>query len=133
MNFKYNLAREKFLTAQLDWLSVDIKLLVVDATYNASPADEFVADISVAAIVARTTNASTKTATDGYARAIPFQLFSLLHGQEIVAAVLYEDTGDDATSTLIAYVDDGIVFPFLPLGLDYSFAYDSIEGGFFRT
>lgn len=132
MNFKYNLARERFLTAQFNWLTADVKLLVLAGNYNADPAHQFVADIPESAIVARSAVAASKAADDGYARAIPFQLFSLL-GPEITAAVLYQDTGDDATSMLLAYVDDGFAFPFQPLGFDYAFAYDSIEGGFFRT
>lgn len=133
MNFKYNKARERFLTGQVNWLTDTIKTLVVNGFYNANPAHEYVSEIPPGAIIRRSDPLTSKAATDGYARAaaVPYPLFS--SQQQVRGIVFYKDTGDDATSPLLAYVDDGVAFPFMPLGFDYAFAYDTIEGGFFRT
>jgi hypothetical protein len=133
VNFKYNYARQLALTTGIGWTTNNVKLLAVNANYVPNEAHQYVSQINPAAIVARTANMANKTATDGFARGSPVTLFSLLSNSEVEGVILYIDSGDDATSVLLAYVDDGIAFPFMPLGFDYAFAYDSIEGGFFRT
>jgi hypothetical protein len=133
VSFKYNHGRQLFLTAGVNWVTANIKMLLVSASYNASENDDFVSDIPSAAIIRRSENLTNKSATDGYARASAATFLSLIGTAEITGVVLYVDTGDDATSVLLAYVDDAIAFPLTPVGFDYSFAYDAIEGGFFRT
>lgn len=133
MSFKYNYGRELLLRGQIDWLSNDIRLCVVDSFYNPSPTHRFISDIPSNAIVRRSGFLQSKAATDGFARAIPIPLFTLSHGNPILGVIFFKDTGDDATSPLLAFVDDAVAFPLTAVGFDYYFAYDSIEGGFFRT
>lgn len=133
MSFKYNYGRELFLRGQIDWITDDIRMAVVDNFYNPSVEHRFVSDIPENAIVRRTDFLQSKSAEDGFARAVPAAVFTLNHGNPIIGVLFFKDTGDDATSPLLAFVDDGVAFPLLGIGFDYYFAYDSIEGGFFRT
>jgi hypothetical protein len=133
VNFKYDYARELFLTKQINWLTDEIRLLVVDGNYIPLRTHQTISNIPPSAIVRRSEPFTGKTAPEGYARALPVPLFSLVHGQPITGVVIYLNTGDDTSSVLLAYVDDGIVFPMQALGFDYYFAYDATEGGFFRT
>lgn len=53
-------------------------------------------------------------------------VFSSLTGSAVAAAVLFMDTGDPATSRLIAYLDTGITgLPFTPSGADATLAWDA--------
>jgi hypothetical protein len=133
MSFKYNYGRELFLTAQINWLADDIRMAVVDNFYSPSVEDQFVSDIPTNAIIRRSDFLQSKSAADGFARAVPAAMFSLSHANPVIGVVFFKDTGDDATSPLLAFVDDGVAFPLTAIGFDYYFAYDSIEGGFFRT
>lgn len=132
MSFKYNYGRTQFATKQIGWTVDTIKSLLVNAGYAPNPADQFVADIPSGAIAIRGSALAGKTVVDGYCRATTTRYPDLLLPQEIIGIVLYKDTGDDATSVLLAYGDHEQYFPFTPTGFHYDFAWDAGFGGFFR-
>lgn len=106
----YDLARQAFLDGDLSWPSDNIKLICVSSAYTPDlTTDEFLSDIPGGAILATSSNLSSKTSTDGVADAADVT-FSAVTGTA-VALVLYQDTGVSGTSRLIEYTDDVTDFP----------------------
>lgn len=136
-NALFDNARELFLTAGLDWTTGTIKACLVDTgvyTVNLS-AHEFMGDGVSAGIVGgangRSSNLSTRTAAAGAADAdnVTFQTIS---GNSIEAIVIYRDTGDDATSELIAYIDTATGLPITPNGGDIIVTWDNGSNRIFK-
>ena len=103
-NALYPAARQQFLTAGISWTADTIKVMLVDSTYTYDSTDVFVSDLTGGAEVARSGALSTKTATDGIADADDVT-FTAVTGDPVAALVIYKDTGSDATSRLIAFID----------------------------
>lgn len=125
-NALYDKARERFLKGQLDWLTQTIKVCLVD-TGNYSPnlaADEFLSAIPAAARVAISGPLTGKTATAGVADADDVTI-TAVSGPTVEALVLFADTGDPATSPLIAYIDTASGLPFTPNGGDVTIQWDN--------
>lgn len=113
-NFIYDKYKEDALSGTDNLTSVDVKVVLVDAAdYTANSAtDEDLADIPVGARVATSANLTTKTVTGGVFDADDVT-FTGVTGDESEALVIYIDSGAEATSRLIAYLDTG--FTGLPI------------------
>lgn len=125
-NTLYGKGRERFLTAQLDWATSDIKAVLVDTalyTVDAS-AHEYFSSIPVGARVAGSGNLTGKTTALGVADADNVT-FSLVTGATVEALVLYKDTGVEGTSPLIAYIDTASGLPITPNGGDIIITWDN--------
>lgn len=119
-NALYPKGKKKILDADIDLLTDTIKAMIVDGadeTYNA--ADEFVSDIASAGIVGRSNALTGKTTTGGLFDADNGVVPSA-SGDPIEVVVLYKDTGSDATSPLIAWMD---VSSYSPTGVDANIAW----------
>lgn len=119
-NGLYDKARKKFLDGDIDWLSDNIKAVLVDtADYTVDLAnDEFLSSIAAGARVATSGNLANKTSTGGVADADDITL-ATVSGDVSEAVVIYKDTGDAATSPLIAYIDSATSgLPVTPNGGD---------------
>lgn len=125
-NALYDKGREAFLKADIDWLVDDIKVVLVDTgLYTVDiAAHDFLADIAVGARVATSGNLGSKTATAGVADAADV-VFPTVTGNTVEALVIYKDTGDPATSPLIAYIDTATGLPVTPNGGDINITWDS--------
>lgn len=130
----YPKAREKFLTAQIDWLGDDFKAVFLPASYNPNFADEFLADILVDVRIAISNALENLTATNGYAGADPIKFPLLIDSRQAAQAVIFRDTGDEATSDLIFYMSSDMLSntPLSLEGFDYFIYPDALAGGFFR-
>ena len=116
MSQLYPKGKKKILDADIDLLVDDLKVALIDTadeTYNA--ADEFLADITGAGIVATSANLTGKTTTDGVFDADNTTLVSVT-GDQSEAMILYKDTGSSATSPLIAWFD--LAAPYTPTGVN---------------
>jgi hypothetical protein len=129
----YGKAREKFLTGQLNWLTVDIKALLIDtADYTVDiNGHEFLNSIPAIARIAGSNVFTGKTAALGIADADNIT-FPLVTGDSIEAMVIYADTGSEATSTLIAYLDTGAGLPLTPNGGDIILNWDNGANKIFK-
>lgn len=118
-NALYGLGRQKILEGGIAILTDDIKTVLVDtATYAVSiDADEFLADIAVGERVATSANMSSKTSTLGVFDAADVT-YTAVSGDVSEALVIYKDTGNAATSPLIAYIDNATNLPVTPNGGD---------------
>lgn len=104
----------------------NVKLLLCDAAdYTYSDAHQFISDIPVAAIVARSGNLTGKTFTNGIFDANDATCTSVT-GDQSEIWIFAIDTGLDATSRLVAYFDTGITnMPVTPNGGDIQCLFDS--------
>ena len=118
-NALYDKGRQGFLEGDIDWTGDNIKLLLVDtADYTVDLAThDFLDDVPVAARVATSGNLGSKTATDGVADAADVTR-SAVSGDQSEAIVIFQDTGVESTSRLIAYIDTATNLPVTPNGGD---------------
>ncbi|ATN93996.1 hypothetical protein J4U01_gp033 [Mycobacterium phage Kumao] len=133
MNGLYDKAREKFLTGDIDWIDDNIKAYLIDTDeYSVDLAtDEFLDDIPEDAIVATSSNLTSKTATDGVADAENV-VFSTVTGAQSEAVVLAKDTGVASTSPLIAYISNATGLPVTPNGGDITVVWDNGSNKIFK-
>lgn len=120
-NALYDLARKAFLEGNIDWMSDNIKVTLVDANdyFVNLASDEFYSDIPVQARVATSQNLTNKTSIAGVADADDIT-FSGVTGDVAEALVIWQDTGDESTSRLIAYMGFATGLPVAPNGGDIS-------------
>ena len=132
-NALYDKAREGFLTGQIDWDTDAIKAVLIDAadyTVNLA-AHQFLSDIPPAARVATSAALSGKTVAGGVADAADLTL-AAVSGDTAEALVLYQDTGTEGTSRLIAYLDTATGLPVTPNGGDINVAWDNGANKIFK-
>lgn len=132
-NALYDKGREKFLNADIDWLTDDIKVVLVDtgAYTVALSTHEFLSDVAGGARIATSGNLASKSSTNGVANAANVT-FSAVTGAQSEALVIYKDTGSAATSPLIAYIDSATGLPVLPNGGDISITWDTGANKIFK-
>lgn len=113
-NTLFDKGRQNFLEADIDWLVDDIKVMLVRSTYALDQTDEFVTDLTPGTNDnGRSANLGTKTSTSGVADAADTSLTATT-ASACNAIILFKDTGADATSLLIAYIDTATGLPFTP-------------------
>ncbi len=119
MNQFYGKARQRATAAGLQYLTGNIKALLVTAAYTpAIDTDEFVAIIPGGAILSRSGNFTSKTNTLGVLDAAAINFALVAAGSVGKYVVVYRDTGVDATSELIACDDTGQGLPVTTDGSD---------------
>ena len=131
-NALYDTGRNAFLLGDIDWVADTIKVVLVDAadyTVNLST-DDFLADVPSAARVATATLAG-KSASAGVADASDVA-FSGVTGDISEALVIYKDTGVEATSQLIAYIDTATGLAVTPNGGDINVTWDNGANKIFK-
>lgn len=130
-NTLYDLGREAFLNADIDWTADNIKCSLIDTgTYTFSQAHQFYS--SITGVVGTTSaNFSSKTSTSGVADAGDIT-FTAVSGATIEAIVIYKDTGVAGTSPLIAYIDTATGLPCTPNGGNITVAWDSGANRIFK-
>lgn len=119
-NLLYPLGKKAFLEGGINLSADTIKAVLIDSadyTYNA--AHDFYNDVSAGAVGTPQTLASK---TVGTVAAGVFDAanvtFAALTGDSAEALVIYKDTGNPATSPLIAYFDSATGLPATPNGGD---------------
>lgn len=124
-NAIYPLAKEKFLSGDIDLTTANIKVVLVDtADYTYSATHDFLDDVPSAARVATSGNLASKTVTNGVFDAADISIASVT-GDTVEAMILYVDTGSAATSALLAYIDTGSGLPYTPNGATVDITWDN--------
>lgn len=129
-NVLYPLGREAFLGGDLDWDADDIRLILHDnADDTPDDTDDFLADVAAGGRVATSSAFASKTKTLGVADAADVTL-SAVTGDQSEAIIIYQHTGTEGTSHLIAYIEDGTGLPVTPNGGDIlvSWANSGLDG-----
>lgn len=132
-NALYDLGRQGFLDGSIDWDTDNIKVVLVDAAdYTVNLAtDNDLADIIAGARVATSNNLTSKTVTAGVADAADVT-FTAVTGDVSEALVIYQDSGVESTSRLIAYIDSATGLPVTPNGGDITVTWDSGANKIFK-
>jgi len=127
-------ARQLFLTGALDWLAGSMRAVLLADSYVPTFTESNLSDIPSAVRISISALMLSRTAVNGIAGGVAVNLGTILSGTLVSKAVIYKDTGVEATSTLIAFIgDDGLVNqPFVPIGLEYFIYPNTLDGGFFR-
>lgn len=125
-NVLYNPAKKSFLDGDLDLLTDNIKAVLVDTgTYTFSASHQYLSDIAAGARIATSGNISGKSTTDGVFNGDDVSISSV-SGSTVEAIVLYKDTGVEATSNLIVYIDTATSgLPLTPSGDGVIIQWDS--------
>jgi phage tail sheath gpL-like len=132
-NALYDKGREGFLAGEIDWDTDVIKAVLIDAAdYTVNLADhQFLSDIPAAARVATSAALTGKTVANGVADAADLA-FLAISGDPVEALVIYQDTGSESTSRLIAYIDTTTGLPVTPNGGDINVAWDNGDNKIFK-
>jgi hypothetical protein len=110
----------------VDWDNHDIKICLVSSSYTVNLAThQYKSDLS--GIVATSGNLSGKSHTLGVIKASN-PTIAAVTGSQVVAIVVWRDTGVAGTSPLIAYIDTMTGLPFTPSGADETISFDATNG-----
>ena len=133
-NTLYDYCRQRFLESQINWMTDTIKVyLVSTGAYTPQTAvHQYLADIPVSARIAGPVTLTAKATTGGAADAADCT-FASVSGATINAIVVYKDTGTEATSPLIAYIDTATGLPITPNGGDIIVTWDNGVNKIFRV
>ena len=113
-NTLYDYARQRFLEAQINWMTDTIKVVLVDTG-------------------AYTPLTLTSKATTGGAADAADCTFTSVTGASIEAIIIYADTGVEATSPLIAFIDTATGLPITPNGGDIIVTWDNGTNKIFKV
>lgn len=132
-NALYDKGRQRFLEGQFNWLTDTVKVLMIDqAAYVVNlTTHEFLSDVSLSARITTPVTLTGKSTTGGAADASDVT-FSAVSGPSIEALVIYKDTGVEATSPLIAYIDTATGLPITPNGGDIIVTWDNGTNKIFK-
>ena len=133
-NTLYDAARQRFLEAQINWMTDTVKVILVSTSaYTPQTAvHQYLSDISGTARIAGPVTLTAKATAGGAADAADCT-FTSVSGATINAIVIYKDTGTEATSPLIAYIDTATGLPITPNGGDIIVTWDNGVNKIFRV
>lgn len=131
-NSLYNITRQDFLTATTAWTAYSPKVILLKSGYTFDEAHQFLDEVASAARVGTPQEILTLTANDGKANGSGVTFSSLAVGETVEAILIYHDTGVEATSQLIAYIDDARGLPFVTTDGDLIVQWDVIANAIFR-
>lgn len=132
-NALYDKGREGFLDGSIDWDTDDIRIILIDEADDTIDlaVDEDLADRAGAARVATSDAMASKTVTAGIADAAD-KTFSAVSGDQAESIDIYQHTGTEATSRLIANIDTATGLPVTPNGGDITVTWDSGSNKIFK-
>ena len=105
-NALYPKAKELALGGGLNLASANVKAVLIDTSlYTYSPAHQFLSDVPAGSRVGTPATLSSKTLTGGAFSAAAINVTGLTSAPSVEAVVIYVDTGVEAGSYLVAYLD----------------------------
>lgn len=111
-------------TANNDLDGQTVKVALVTSGYTYSSSDQYYSSVS-ASVVGTPQTLGSKTFTDGVFDAADV-LYTAVTGSQVVSLVIYIDTGNAATSPLVAFIDTGVTnLPVTPNGGDIAIAWNA--------
>lgn len=133
-NTLYDFARQRFLEAQINWMTDVVKVILVDTgAYTPQTAvHQYLSDIPTSARIAGPVTMTGKATTGGAADASDVT-FTAVSGTSIEAIIIYVDTGTESTSPLIAFIDTATGLPITPNGGDIIVTWDNGTNKIFKV
>lgn len=125
MNTLYGKGRDKFLTADIDYINHRIMVSLISLSFYTPDfdVDEFLSDIPEDAIIATEVLTGKVTNGLGTADADDMNFIAVTSEHQIDAAVIWYDTGIKQTSPLIVYYDDSPDLPITPTEEDIAISW----------
>ena len=124
-NFVFPSAKKAMMDGALALDSAVIKCVLIDqADDTPTTADDFLDDVAAAARVGTPQTLGTKTTTGGVFDAADVT-FPSVTGDVCEGLLIYEDTGVEGTSHLIAYIDTATGLPVTPNGGNITVTWDA--------
>lgn len=114
----YTLGRESFLNGGINWATDDARVIFHDNADDTAvlATDNFLDDVVAGARVAvSAASLANKTSTGGVADADDHTIASV-SGDQFEALIIYQHTGVEGTSDLIAFIDNYTGLPCTPNG-----------------
>lgn len=111
-NVLYPKFKEGLLQGSFNLLTATVKCMLVKSGYTYSDSHQYLSSVS-SYDNGRSSALTGKSITNGVFDANDVTI-TALQAQQVIAIVLYIDTGNDATSPLIAYMDTLVGLPFTP-------------------
>lgn len=131
-NALYDAGREGFLNGTNDWDSDHRVILHDDADDTVNLAtDNFLDDVAAGARVATSTILTSPTTTAGVADAADITL-NTVTGDPAEKIIIYQHTGTESTSDLVAAIDTATGLPVTPNGGNITIAWDSGSNRIFK-
>ncbi len=132
-NALYDRGRQGFLAGEIDWDANDIRIILIDEADDTIDlaVDEDLADRAGAARVATSSALGTKTTTAGVADAADVTLTAVT-GDVSESVDIYQHTGTEATSLLIANIDTATGLPVTPNGGNITVQWDAGANKIFK-
>lgn len=133
-NSLYDSGRNSFLVGSLNYTGDTIKMALVANTYTSDVSNHvYYSDIDPANNVVGTAQTlANKTAVAGVADCDDVDFGTISAGSTINYIVLYKDTGDNATSPLIAVYDTAAGLPFTTSGSEITIKIDDGANKLFK-
>ena len=133
-NTLYDFCRQRFLEAQINWMTDTIKVILVNtgAYTPQTSVHQYLSDIPTSARIAGPVTLTSKATTGGAADAADVT-FTSVTGTSIESIIIYADTGVEATSPLIAYIDTATGLPITPNGGDIIVTWDNGTNRIFKV
>lgn len=103
--FVYPKALAALMSADIDLPADTVKLVLVSGAYTASTSHEFLSDVGAGHRVATSPALTTKAVTSGVFTADDPTFSAVAAGPAVRGWIAYVDTGVEATSRLLCYVD----------------------------
>ena len=133
-NALYDKGRQGFLEGSLDWDSGTIKAVLIDeALYTVDLANhDNLDDVPAGARVGTPQTLTGKTVTAGVADAGNITFPNVPLHDPVEAILIYQDTGNEATSRLIAYINSATGLPVTPNGGDIAVEWSNDSNRIFK-
>jgi hypothetical protein len=134
-NGLYDTARDNFLNGTMSWTGITtVTVALIDKTkYSATlTSDQYYSTVSaISGAVIASATLTGRTSAAGVADASDVT-FSAVTGSAVGAILIYENTGTDSTSRLIAWIDTSAGLPITPNGSDILIQWDSGSNKIFK-
>jgi hypothetical protein len=130
----YDQARNSLLRAEINWLTQDFKMVLVDDTLYTLDASNhtYLSDIPVAARVAISQSLPSRSLASGAARCGSTTFPAVPPHGPCAMVVVFQDTGNPATSRLICWDKSAAGLPITPDGTPISVHPSAGAYGLFR-
>lgn len=132
-NALYDKGRQGFLDGSIDWDTDDIRVILIDvADYAVDLANhDNLNDVAAGARISTSGALTGKTVVGGVADADDV-VFAAVSGDTFEALIIYQHTGVESSSRLIAYIDTATGLAFTPVGGDITVRWSSGANKIFK-
>lgn len=129
----YPNALSALLDGSLDWTTATLKALLLSDAFSYNASQDKLSQIPNGQIIATSEQMTNPRYTDGLANGDPFEWLQVADAREVNSIVIFDDSGDEAYSQLIAYYGSDCLtgVPFTPVGENYYLYPVTPPGGYF--